>query len=237
MLPKIIHYCWFGGKEKPDTVKKCIASWAANCPDYEIREWNERNFSLESCPEYVRDAYTAQKYAYVADYVRLKVLFDQGGFYMDTDVELLKTLDIFLEDTGIIGFENDAFVNSGQMLGAMAGHPILGEMMEYYEDIEFYREDGSMYLLGCPHVNTAVLVRHGLVRNGQEQLAADFHIYPADWFNPLDSATGELYKTENTVSVHWYSMSWIPLWKRIRVKMMRRVRRALRYVGKAGGPQ
>ena len=228
MIPKIIHYCWFGGNEKPDAAKKCISSWNTHCSNYEIREWNEDNVDLELCPQYVRDAYAAKKYAYVSDFIRLKVLFEHGGFYMDTDVELLKDLDRFLCDDGVIGFENDSFVNSGQMLAAPAGHPILTEMMERYRNIDFYRADGSMFLLGCPHVKTEVLAGHGLVLNGKEQLVVDFHVYPADWFNPLDSATGELNKTENTVSVHWYSMSWIPLWKRLRVKMMRRVRRVLR---------
>ncbi len=232
MLPKIIHYCWFGGNEKPEKAKKCIASWGKYAPDYEIREWNEENFSLESCPQYVRDAYEAKKYAFVTDFVRLKVLHTHGGFYMDTDVELLKSLEPFLEDAGVIGFENDEFVNSGQMLAAEAGHPVLAEMMACYEGIEFYREDGSMYLLGCPHVNTDVLVRRGLKRNGLEQVVDGFHIYPADWFNPLDSATGQLNKTKNTVSIHWYSMSWIPKWKQVRVKFLRRVRRVLRALHK-----
>ena len=232
MLPKIIHYCWFGGNEKPEAAKKCIASWRTNCPDYELREWNEGSFPLERCPQYVRDAYAAKKYAYVSDFVRLKVLYDHGGFYMDTDVELLKSLAPFLTDRGVIGFENNEFVNSGQLLAAEAGHPILTEMMEHYERIDFYRPDGSMYLLGCPHVNTEALVNHGLVKNGLEQTVAGFHVYPADWFNPLDSATGELVKTKNTVSIHWYSMSWIPWWKRMRVKILRRVRRILRALRK-----
>ena len=232
MLPKIIHYCWFGGNEKPEQAKKCIASWVNCCPDYELREWNEDNFSLEACPQYVRDAYVAKKYAYVTDYVRLNVLYRFGGFYMDTDVELLKNLNAFLNDEGVIGFENDQFVNSGQMLAAEAGHPVLQEMMDRYDNIQFYKADGSMYLLGCPHVNTDVLVRHGLVCNGQEQKVAGFHIYPADWFNPLDSATGELTKTSNTVSVHWYSMSWISPWRRIYVKIMRRVRRMVKQLRK-----
>lgn len=231
MLPKIIHYCWFGGNEKPDAAQKCIASWRTYSPDYEIREWNEENISLEDCPEYIRDAYSAKKYAYVSDFVRLKVLYDHGGFYMDTDVELLKSLDAFLSDEGVIGFENDNFVNSGQMLAARSGHPVLEEMMVRYNDMAFYREDGSMNLLACPYVNTDVLVDHGLVRNGREQTVAGFHVYPADWFNPLNSATGELSKTPNTVSIHWYSMSWIPAWRRVRVRIMRRVRRLIKKLG------
>lgn len=227
MIPRIIHYCWFGRKEKPEKAKKCIDSWKKHGADYEIREWNEDNISLNDCPQYVQDAYSEKKYAFVTDYVRLKVLFEYGGFYMDTDVELLKSLDAFRSDKAVIGFENDLFVNSGQMLAAEVGHPILAEMMERYEQVNFYRSDGSLYLLGCPHVNTEVLENHGLKKNGQEQTVAGFHVYPSDWFNPLDSATGVLHTTGNTVSIHWYSMSWISPAKRLRVKILRRVRRFL----------
>lgn len=237
MIPKIIHYCWFGGNPKPDNAQKHIANWRRICPDYVIVEWNEDNFAIDTCPRYVQDAYAAKKYAFVSDYIRLKVLYDQGGFYMDTDVELLKTLDMFLEDMGVIGFENDGFVNSGQMLAAVEGHSILAEMMEQYRDVDFFLADGSIHLLTCPHVNTNVLVAHGLERNGQEQTVASFHVYPADWFNPLDSTTGLLNKTENTVSIHWYSMSWINPVKRVRVKIMRVVRRILKRLGLWGDRQ
>ena len=229
MIPKTIHYCWFGKNEKPESAKKCIASWKIFCPDYQIQEWNEDNVDLNSCPQYIRDAYSAKKYAYVSDYIRLKALYTHGGFYMDTDVELLKSLDPFCADSAVIGFENDRFVNSGQMLAAEAAHPVLQEMMERYSHISFFKPDGSMFLLGCPHVNTEVLCDHGLVKNGKEQTVGDVHVYPADWFNPLDSTTGLLRKTENTVSVHWYSMSWISPMKRLRVKIMRVVRRFLSY--------
>lgn len=231
MIPKTIHYCWFGGGGKPQKALACIASWQRFCPEFELREWNEQNISLADCPQYVRDAYAAKKYAYVTDYVRLQVLHQCGGFYMDTDVELVKPLDPLCADRAVIGFENDSFVNSGQMLASEAGLPVLEEMMERYNHVNFYREDGSMFLLGCPHVNTDALVAHGLVKNGREQTAAGVHVYPADWFNPLDSATGELRKTENTVSIHWYSMSWISPWKRCRVRVMRKIRRLLALLG------
>lgn len=231
MIPKTIHYCWFGGSEKPEKAKKCIASWKKYCPDYEIREWNEQNIRISECPQYVQDAFAAKKYAFVSDYVRLNVLFQYGGFYMDTDVELLRPLDIFLADRAVIGFENDNFVNSGQMLAAEAGHPILREMMDCYNDISFYHPDGSVFLLGCPHVNTQALTNHGLIKNGREQTVADVHVYPADWFNPLDSTTGILNKTSNTVSIHWYSMSWISPAKQLRVKIMRVIRRMIKSCG------
>lgn len=232
MIPKTIHYCWFGGKEKPGSTQKFIEGWKALCPDYKIFEWNDDNFSLDNCPQYIKDARSANKFAFVSDYVRLKVLYDHGGIYMDTDVQLLKPLDTLLENDAFIGFENSSFVNSGQILGAKAGHPILNEMMDKYKGIDFYRPDGGIYLLGCPHVNTEVLVNHGMALNGKEQTVANVHIYPSDWFNPLDSTTGELNKTENTVSVHWYSMTWISPWKRRRVKIMRIIRRFFKKITK-----
>lgn len=227
MIPKKIHYCWFGGNPKPKLAEKCIASWKKYCSGWEIIEWNEENVDLDACPQYVRDAYSAKKYAYVSDYIRLKVLHAHGGFYMDTDVELLKSLEFLRQDKAVIGFENDSFVNSGQLLASEAGHPVLAEMMERYDHVSFHKADGSMFLLGCPHVNTDALCAHGLVKNGREQIVGDVHVYPADWFNPLDSATGIINKTKNTVSIHWYSMSWISPAKRLRVRMMRIVRRAL----------
>ncbi len=231
MIPKTIHYCWFGGNPLPKQAQKCIESWKKYCPEYDIVEWNENNFDLAKCPEYVRDAYSAKKFAFASDYVRLKVLYEHGGFYMDTDVELLKSLNKFENDRAVIGFENDDFVNSGQMLAAEAGHPVLAEMMEHYCSVSFYKPNGEMYLLGCPHVNTEVLVGHGLVKDGCEQTVADVHVYPADWFNPLDSATGELTLTENTVSIHRYAMSWVHKWTQRRVILLRWVRRILTKLG------
>ncbi len=224
-MNKIIHYCWFGNGAFPKLTEKCIESWKKYCPGYEIKEWNETNADIASCPAYVRDAYEAKKYAFVSDYVRLRALYEYGGFYLDTDVELVKSLDCLLGDSFVIGFENDGFVNSGQMLASDAGHPILADMMKEYEKVSFYNPDGSVFLLGCPHVNTDVMVRRGLVKNGKEQTVDGAHVYPADWFNPLDSVTGKLNKTENTVSIHWYSMSWKPKSTKLRVKINRVLRR------------
>lgn len=231
MIPRIIHYCWFGGSIKPEKAAKCIDTWKRICSDYKIIEWNETNVDLSECPPYIQEAYKAKKYAYVSDFIRLKVLYEYGGFYMDTDVELLKSLDQFTDDKAVIGFENDRFINSGQLFGAVIKHPILYEMMKRYDHLSFYNDDGSMFLLGCPHVNTEILVNHGLIKNGTEQIVADVHVYPAEWFNPLDSATGILQKTKNTVSIHWYSMSWISPLKRIRVKIMRVIRRGIKFLG------
>lgn len=228
MIPKTIHYCWFGGNPLPNKARKCIESWKKYCPEFQIIEWNENNVALSACPQYINDAYNAKKYAFVSDYIRLKVLYEHGGFYMDTDVELVKPLSAFLSDRAVIGFENNNFVNSGQMLAAEAGHPILVEMMACYNSVAFYKEDGSIFLLGCPHVNTDVLAAHGLNKDGQEQVVANVHVYPEYYFNPLDSTTGELRKTDKTVSIHWYAMTWKSPVMKLRVRLLKPVRRFLK---------
>ena len=225
MIPKIIHYCWFGRGEKPELAKKCIASWQKFCPDFEIREWNEDNCGDLAIP-FMAEAYAAKKYAFVSDVMRLVVLEQYGGVYFDTDVEVLRDISPLLEDEGFIGFENDQFVNSGQVLAAIPHHPVIGAMIAEYKTLHFLNPDGSINAVGCPHLNSDVMERFGLVRNGQEQLVAGIHVYPEDYFNPMDSTTGKLTKTEHTYSIHWYSMSWMGKSTQIRVKIGRVVRRA-----------
>ncbi len=226
MIPKIIHYCWFGHGEKPELAKRCIASWKKFCPDFEIREWNEDNCDYLAMP-FMAEAYAAKKYAFVSDVMRLIVLEQYGGVYFDTDVEVVRDISPLLNDEGFIGFENNRFVNSGQVMAAVPHQPIVQAMIEEYKKMHFTNADGSLNAVGCPHLNTDVMERFGLARNGQEQLVAGIHVYPVDWFNPLDSVTGKLTKTENTYSIHWYSMSWLPKRTQIRAKLGRIVRRIM----------
>lgn len=230
MIPKIIHYCWFGRGEKPELAKKCIASWRRFCPDFEIREWNEDNCGDLSIP-FMAEAYAAKKYAFVSDVMRLVVLEQYGGVYFDTDVEVLRDISPLLEDEGFIGFENDQFVNSGQVMAAVPHQPVVQAMIEKYKKMHFANEDGSLNAVGCPHLNTDVMERFGLVRNGKEQVVSGIHVYPEDYFNPMDSTTGKLTKTEHTYSIHWYSMSWMGKSSQIRVKIgriYRRIKKAVR---------
>ena len=224
MIPKTIHYCWFGRGEKPELAKKCIASWKKFCPDFEIREWNEDNCDYLAMP-FMAEAYAAKKYAFVSDVMRLVVLEQYGGVYFDTDVEVLRDISPLLDDEGFIGFENEHFVNSGQVMAAVPQQPIVKAMIKEYKAMHFTNADGSLNAVGCPHLNTDVMERFGLVRNGREQLAAGIHVYPADYFNPLDSVTGKLTKTENTYSIHWYSMSWLPKRTQMKAKLGRVWRR------------
>ena len=227
MIPKIIHYCWFGRGEKPELAKKCIASWRKSCPDFEIREWNEGNCDYLSIP-FMAEAYAAKKYAFVSDVMRLIVLEQYGGVYFDTDVEVVRDISPLLDDEGFIGFENDQFVNSGQVMAAKAHHPVIQEMIEEYKKLHFTNADGTATPVGCPRLNTDVMEQFGLIRNGREQVVAGIHVYPADYFNPVDSTTGKLTKTENTYSIHWYSMSWLPKRVQMKAKMGRILRRVLK---------
>ena len=225
MIPKIIHYCWFGRGEKPELAKKCIASWKKFCPDFEICEWNEDNCDYLAMP-FMAEAYAAKKYAFVSDVMRLVVLEQYGGVYFDTDVEVLRDISPLLIDEGFLGFENEQFVNSGQVMAAVPHQPVVQAMIEEYKKLHFTNADGSLNAVACPHLNTDVMERFGLVRNGREQMVAGIHVYPADYFNPLDSVTRKLTKTENTYSIHWYSMSWLPKYKQIKTKFGRLWRRA-----------
>lgn len=226
MIPKIIHYCWFGRGEKPELARKCIASWKKFCPDFEIREWNEDNCDYLSIP-FMAEAYAAKKYAFVSDVMRLLVLEQYGGVYFDTDVEVVRDITPLLEDEGFIGFENDRFVNSGQVMAAVPHQPVVQAMIEEYRKLHFTNADGTTNAVGCPHLNTDIMERYGLVRNGQEQLVAGIHVYPEDYFNPMDSTTGKLTKTEHTYSIHWYSMSWLPKRTQRKAKLGRIVRRMM----------
>lgn len=226
MIPKIIHYCWFGRGEKPELAKKCIASWKKFCPDFEIREWNEDNCDYLAMP-FMAEAYAAKKYAFVSDVMRLIVLEQYGGVYFDTDVEVVRDISPLLNDEGFIGFENNWFVNSGQVMAAVPHQPIVQAMIDEYKKLHYMQPDSSVMPVGCPRLNSDVLERFGLIRNGQEQIVAGIHVYPDDYFNPMDSTTGKLTKTENTYSIHWYSMSWLPKRTQMKAKLGRIVRRIM----------
>lgn len=225
MIPKKIHYFWFGGNEKPKSVVKCINSWKKYCPDYEIIEWNETNFDVH-CMPFVEQAYEAKKYAFVSDVARLIVVYEQGGIYMDTDVEVLKPLDYLLDNYAYMSFENDENVNTGQGFGAQAGFPLLKEHVDVYKNTSFIMENGSLNQTACTKYTTDLLVKRGLIQNGEKQIIDNLMLYPADYFNPYDSLTGKLKKTENTYSIHWYDASWSDT-SQSRLKINRFIRRII----------
>lgn len=220
MIPKKIHYCWFGRGEKPKLAKKCIDSWKRHCPDYELIEWNEDNFDV-NINSYTKMCYEQKKYAFLTDYVRLWVVEKYGGVYFDTDVQVLKSFDELLESSSFFGFETGEYVNTGIGFGAIAGNEIVRQMIYEYDQML----NTKIEFINCPRLNTDALIRFGLKLNGQKQNINNAIIYPIDYFNPLDSITGKLVKTENTYSIHWYSMSWLTPMKRLRSKITRPLHR------------
>lgn len=207
MIPKKIHYCWFGRGEKPKLAQKCIESWKKYCPDYEIIEWNEGNFDVRHS-EYACYCYDNKKWAFLSDFVRLVVIAEHGGIYFDTDVELVGELDDLLQYEAFYGFENNQNIATGLGFGAQANHPTVLAMRQQYLDLQPLA-DGSYPTAACPALNTKALLPFGLKLDGTRQNIAGAEVFPSDWFNPYDDPTGRLNKTENTVSIHWYLKSWI----------------------------
>ena len=206
-IPKVIHYCWFGRGPLPPLAEKCIKSWKKYCPDYEIICWNEDNFDLTQ-NAYMQEAYAAKKWAFVSDYARLKVIYDNGGIYLDTDVELIKPLDSLLSHSGYMGFDEKGIVASGLGFGAEKGNAVVGEFLRDYEDIHFALPDGSYDLTPCPDRNTATLQRLGMDMTKTSGTFMDMVFYPAEYFCPMDYSTGKKTITKNTVSIHHYCASW-----------------------------
>lgn len=209
MIPKVIHYCWFGENPKPKLAKKCFKSWEKYCPDYEIIEWNESNYSLNDAPLYVQQAYEAKKWAFVTDYVRLQIIYEHGGVYFDTDVELLRPIDELLCNCAYFGFEEGSYVNTGLGFGAEKGTGILKKMMDDYEQIPYVKEDGTYDNTTCPHRNTVVFLKNGLKQDdSMQQLEGDVIVLPTEYLCPKDWKTGDLKITDKTYSIHHCSASW-----------------------------
>ena len=220
MIPKKIHYCWFGGKPKPKLAEKCIASWKKFCPDYEIIEWNEDSFDVER-NGYTKMCIAEKKYAFLSDYVRLVVVAEQGGIYFDTDVELIRPVDELLQHDAFYCFETEQYVASGLGFGSVAGGETIRAMLAEYD----FLLDGTEGTRGCPRLNTAALVKLGLKQDGSMQTVADALILPSEYMNPFEPATGVIRKTPNTVSIHWYSAAWLSPWRRLRTRIMRPLHR------------
>jgi hypothetical protein len=220
MIPKKIHYCWFGRNPKPKLAEKCIASWKTYCPDYEIIEWNEDNFDV-NMNGYTRMCYEQKKYAFLSDYVRLLMVAKHGGVYFDTDVEVIRPIDALLENDAFFCFETPEYVNSGLGFGSVANGTAIAAMLTEYD----FLLDGTEGTQGCPRLNTSALVKLGLKQDGSYQKVADTVILPSDYMNPFDTATGVIHKTENTVSIHWYSAAWLSPWRRLRTRIMRPLHR------------
>lgn len=208
MIPKTIHYCWFGGNPLPENVKAFIATWKKYCPDYQIKEWNESNYDIHSLP-YVEEAYQNKKWAFVSDVARLNALVTEGGIYMDTDVEVVRSLDTLLDNQAFLGFEGTQYIATN-MMGCEPHHPFFEQFLDSYRSRKFVKEDGNLDTTTNVEEITKLLIKdYKLQMNGEEQDQNGIHIYPTDRFSPYDYITGILKKTPDTYSIHWFDKSWI----------------------------
>lgn len=227
-IPKKIHYCWFGGKNKSKVIINCINSWKKMCPDYEIIEWNERNFDINS-NLYVKQAYDNQKWAFVSDYVRLYVVYNFGGIYLDTDVKLIKSLDGLLENKVFFALEEGDYINTGLGFGAQKNNYIVKMLLDSYNEIAFEKNESEFDLTPCPVRNTNDLMklfdcqRQELIYINDNEIT----ILSKDYFSPFNPSTGEMNKTNNTVGIHLYNGSWRKKSMNLKEKILRPLKRTI----------
>lgn len=209
LIPKKIHYCWFGGNPIPTKLQRCIDTWKTYCPDYEIIRWDESNYDV-SKNGYMKQAYVRQKWGYIPDYARLDILFHHGGIYLDTDVELLRSLDDLLYQPAFCSTEKWGVVNMG-VSGAEPKNPAIQSILDCRKSVSFLHPDGTENLISSGEYDTLPLVRQGLRLNGETQTLLNnvMTVYASDFFQPFDYISGETRITENTFSIHYFSGTWL----------------------------
>ena len=227
MIPKIIHYCWFGRNPLPELAQKCIASWKKYLPDYEIKEWNEDNFDVNIIP-YTAEAYAQKKYAFVSDYARFWILHKYGGIYFDTDVEVIRPIDDIIARGNFMGFETDPNpakgdasegsvapglglgVNPGLGLGVNPGLGLMKKMLDYYDGKHFVCEANVRNQITVVHICTEVLMESGLQNvDGIQKVEDECYIYPSEYFCPINVTTGRIHVEKNTRTIHHYAGTWV----------------------------
>lgn len=213
MIPKIIHYCWFGGKPKPQSVLKYIDTWKKQCPDYKIMEWNETNYDVYK-NNYVKGAYQEKKWAFVSDYCRIDVLYQYGGIYLDTDVEVLKSFDDLLSITAFVGMESETLVATN-LIASKKNSCMIKDFLTCYDNLEFDSLNPGTNVL---RLTSMLKDRYGHVGpdiDDKEYVT----IFPFEYFVANDYGTGKVKKTINTYSIHHYTSTWLPWYSRLEMKL------------------
>lgn len=208
MIPKIIHYCWFGGNPLSELAQKCIASWKRFLPDYEIKEWNENNYDVRKIP-YIAQAYEAKKMAFVSDFARFDILYQYGGIYFDTDVEVIKPLEDILQNGAFCGVECAGALNAGLGIASPEKLLIVQEIIESYKKSSFVRKDGEYDFTTVVERVSKIFSKYGFTNVDQIQYVAGFTVYPTEYFNPIDYYTHHMQITENTYTIHYGAASWV----------------------------
>ena len=222
MIPKIIHYCWFGRNEKPEQIQKCIESWKIHLSDYQIIEWNEDNFDYNLLT-YTKDAYNAKKYAFVSDVARVKALYEMGGIYLDTDVMVYQNFDSILKHNCVLGFEMSNYIATSFM-ACVPKHYLMKDFYKLYLDLQFYDENGNIISGTNVSKLTNMLADKGLIKNNKLQQIDDIIIYPTDYFSPYNYAWEYSSKNDKTICEHMFYVSWMSKRQQIKKKIKKLVR-------------
>lgn len=208
VIPKVIHYMWLGGKTLPDNLQKCVDSWKKCCPDYEIKCWNESNYDIEK-NLYMKQAYENKAYGFVPDYARLDILYNHGGIYMDTDVELKRSLDDLLYQEAFCSVEKWQLINFGGCSGGVKGNKFINKLLEFRETIPFINANGTLNRNTCGYYDTSFAMNNGYHITGKNQTVLDMTIYTSDYFHPFDYMSGKCEPTDNTFSIHHFNGGWL----------------------------
>ena len=206
MIPKVIHYVWLGGKPLPKLAEKCIKSWKKFAPDYEIKEWNEANLNIQKYP-FAQKAMELKDYAFASDVMRLDVLYENGGIYLDVDVELIRPIDEFLTHPSFIGLESKNLINPGAIYGSIAKNQDILDILEIYKSMN-YIKDGKPNKILIPDIFTEYYKNKGFNGKNELQILNSIAIYPTEYFSPYDTITNKLHKTQNTHSIHHLKGLW-----------------------------
>lgn len=206
-IPKTIHYCWFGGKDLPDSVIKCIDSWKRYCPDYEIKQWDETNFDIHKY-DYTEEAYSKGKYAFVSDVARLDIIAREGGIYLDTDVEIIKNIDKLLSYRAFMAMESENRVSTGLGMGACKNHPFIIENLNEYKNRHFLLKNGKIDTTTCVTITSNLINKeYGRLTNNTVNMA-NLTIFSTEVFNPFDFIKNKLNITDHTLAIHHYDATW-----------------------------
>lgn len=208
VIPKTLHYMWLGGKPMPEKLEKCMESWKIYCPDYEIVRWDETNYDVHK-NTFTAEAYDNGRYGFVPDFARLDILYQYGGIYMDTDVEVVRSLDGLLYQEAFCGVEKWQVLNFGGCCGAVKGHAGLKPFLERWSKRKILREDGTLEGLSSGLIDTETALKAGYRINGENQNVLGINIYSYDYFHPYDYMSGMLQRTKHTFSIHHFNGGWL----------------------------
>ncbi len=207
MIPKIIHYIWFGGNPFPEKVQYCIESWKKHLSDYKFMLWNEDTFDVNSVA-FTKQAYEHKKWAFVSDYVRVYALEKYGGWYLDTDIEIIRPLEPLEKHRMVLGTDDGGYLTA--LMGAEAKHPFWGNILKHYHNTQFVQRDGTLNM----EVNNTQLQKELTefgynIENKYQELKEGIVVYPDDYFHVVSLTTGKKHQTTNTYAIHWHTLLWV----------------------------